>query len=137
MKLKYIPILFAALALMTSCNRTNPFLTEWNTPYGIPPFEQIQDADYIPAIQAGIEAQKTEIDAIVAAEEEPTFDNVIAALDRSGSLLNKVSLVLFNLSESTNTPAIQAIVEEVTPIVTAHENDIYMNAGLFAKVKAV
>ena len=137
MKLKYIPILFAALALMTSCNRTNPFLTEWNTPYGIPPFEQIQDADYIPAIQAGIEAQKAEIDAIVASEEEPTFDNVIAALDRSGSLLNKVSLVLFNLSESTNTPAIQTIVEEVTPIVTAHGNDIYMNAGLFAKVKAV
>ena len=137
MKLKYIPILFAALALMTSCNRTNPFLTEWTTPYGIPPFEQIKDADYIPAIQAGIEAQKAEIDAIVASEEEPTFDNVIAALDRSGSLLNKVSLVLFNLSESTNTPAIQAIVEEVTPIVTAHGNDIYMNAGLFAKVKAV
>ena len=122
---------------MTSCNRTNPFLTEWNTPYGIPPFEQIQDADYIPAIQAGIEAQKAEIDAIVASEEEPTFDNVIAALDRSGSLLNKVCRVLFNLSESNNTPAIQAIVEEVTPIVTAHENDIYMNAGLFAKVKAV
>ena len=137
MKLKYIPILFAALALMTSCNRTNPFLTEWNTPYGIPPFEKIKDADYIPAIQAGIEAQKAEIDAIVASEEEPAFDNVIAALDRSGSLLNKVSLVLFNLSESTNTPAIQAIVEEVTPIVTAHGNDIYMNAGLFAKVKAV
>ena len=137
MKLKYIPILFAALALMTSCNRTNPFLTEWNTPYGIPPFEQIKDADYIPAIQAGIEAQKAEIDAIVASEEEPTFDNVIAALDRSGALLNKVCRVLFNLSESNNTPAIQAIVEEVTPIVTAHENDIYMNAGLFAKVKAV
>ena len=137
MKLKYIPIFFAALALMTSCNRTNPFLTEWTTPYGIPPFEQIKDADYIPAIQAGIEAQKAEIDAIVASEEEPTFDNVIAALDRSGSLLNKVSLVLFNLSESTNTPAIQAIVEEVTPIVTAHGNDIYMNAALFAKVKAV
>ncbi|MBQ6436842.1 MAG: M3 family metallopeptidase [Bacteroidales bacterium] len=122
---------------MTSCTRTNPFFTEWNTPYGIPPFEQIQDADYVPAINAGIEQQLAEIDAIVASTEEPTFDNVIAALDRSGALLDKVSRVLFNLSESTNTPGIQKIVEEVTPIVSAHSDNIYMNAGLFAKVKAV
>ena len=137
MKLKYIFATVALLAAMTSCNRTNPFFTEWNTPYGIPPFEQIQDADYVPAINAGIEHQLAEIDAIVASTEEPTFDNVIAALDRSGALLDKVSSVLFNLSESTNTPGIQKIVEEVTPIVSAHSDNIYMNAGLFAKVKAV
>ena len=137
MKLKYIFATVALLAAMTSCTRTNPFFTEWNTPYGIPPFEQIQDADYVPAINAGIEQQLAEIDAIVASAEEPTFDNVIAALDRSGALLNKVSRVLFNLSESTNTPGIQKIVEEVTPVVSAHSDNIYMNAGLFAKVKAV
>ena len=137
MKLKYIFATVALLAAMTSCTRTNPFFTEWNTPYGIPPFEQIQDADYVPAINAGIEQQLAEIDAIVASTEEPTFDNVIAALDRSGALLDKVSRVLFNLSESTNTPGIQKIVEEVTPIVSAHSDNIYMNAGLFAKVKAV
>ena len=137
MKLKYIAVLFASLALMTSCNRTNPFFTEWNTPYGIPPFEQIADSDYVPAIKAGIAEQLAEIEAIVASEEEPSFENVIGALDRSGALLSKVGHVLFNLSESTNTPAIQKVVEEVTPIVTAHSNDIYMNAGLFAKVKAV
>ena len=137
MKLKYIFATVALLAAMTSCTRTNPFFTEWDTPYGIPPFEQIQDADYVPAINAGIEQQLAEIDAIVASAEEPTFDNVIAALDRSGALLNKVSRVLFNLSESTNTPGIQKIVEEVTPVVSAHSDNIYMNAGLFAKVKAV
>ncbi|MBR4212363.1 MAG: M3 family metallopeptidase [Bacteroidales bacterium] len=122
---------------MTSCTRTNPFFTEWNTPYGIPPFEQITDADYVPAIQAGIDEQLAEIEAIVASDAEPTFENVIGALDRSGALLSKVSRVLFNLSESINTPRIQRVVEEVTPIVTAHENDIFMNAGLFAKVKTL
>ncbi len=137
MKMKHIAFFFVTLALMTSCTRTNPFFTEWNTPYGIPPFEQITDADYVPAIQAGIDEQLAEIEAIVASDAEPTFENVIGALDRSGALLSKVSRVLFNLSESTNTPGIQRVVEEVTPIVTAHENDIFMNAGLFAKVKTL
>ena len=137
MKMKHIAFFFVTLALMTSCTRTNPFFTEWNTPYGIPPFEQITDADYVPAIQAGIDEQLAEIEAIVASDAEPTFENVIGALDRSGALLSKVSRVLFNLSESTNTPGIQQVVEEVTPIVTAHENDIFMNAGLFAKVKTL
>ena len=135
--MKHIAFFFVTLALMTSCTRTNPFFTEWNTPYGIPPFEQITDADYVPAIQAGIDEQLAEIEAIVASDAEPTFENVIGALDRSGALLSKVSRVLFNLSESTNTPGIQQVVEEVTPIVTAHENDIFMNAGLFAKVKTL
>ena len=135
--MKHIAFFFVTLALMTSCTRTNPFFTEWNTPYGIPPFEQIMDADYVPAIQAGIDEQLAEIEAIVASDAEPTFENVIGALDRSGALLSKVSRVLFNLSESTNTPGIQRVVEEVTPIVTAHENDIFMNAGLFAKVKTL
>ena len=135
--MKHIAFFFVTLALMTSCTRTNPFFTEWNTPYGIPPFEQITDADYVPAIQAGIDEQLAEIEAIVASDAEPTFENVIGALDRSGALLSKVSRVLFNLSESTNTPGIQRVVEEVTPIVTAHENDIFMNAGLFAKVKTL
>ena len=135
--MKHIAFFFVTLALMTSCTRTNPFFTEWNTPYGIPPFEQITDADYVPAIQAGIDEQLAEIEAIVASDAEPTFENVIGALDRSGALLSKVSRVLFNLSESINTPRIQRVVEEVTPIVTAHENDIFMNAGLFAKVKTL
>ena len=137
MKLKHIILLFAALFLMTSCSHTNPFFTWWNTPYEIPPFEEIEDSDYVPAIKAGLEQQLAEVDAIVASPAKPTFDNVIAAFDRSGVLLEKVGGVLFNLSESNNTPAIQKIVEEVTPMVAAHNDNIYMNAGLFAKVKAV
>ena len=137
MKPTRILLLFATLAVMSSCTRTNPFLAEWKTPYGIPPFEKITEADYLPALKEGIARQKAEVDAIIASEEAPSFDNVIAALDRSGELLSRTCGVLFNLSESDNTPTLQAIVEEATPLVSAHGDDIYMNAALFAKVKAV
>ena len=72
---------------LASCARTNPFLQEWKTPYGIPPFEKIQYEDYIPAVKAGIEAQRAELDAIIASAEAPTFESVIAPFDRSGGLL--------------------------------------------------
>ena len=79
----------AIILAMTACqnNRTNPFLTEWDTPYGIPPFEQILPSDFIPAIKAGIEQQNAEIDAIVANPDTPTFENTIAPLELSGSIL--------------------------------------------------
>jgi peptidyl-dipeptidase Dcp len=67
-----------ALSLLACTSRQNPFLSEWDTPYGIPPFAEIQTEDYIPAIQAGIKQQNKEIDAIVANPEEPTFDNTFS-----------------------------------------------------------
>ena len=134
---------FFAVALafiaMTACNstRTNPFLMEWDTPFGIPPFEQIREADYIPALQEGIRQHDAEIEAIIAHSEAPSFDNVIAAFDQSGLLLAKVSGVLFNLSETDNTPSLEKIVEEATALVSQHDNDITFNKALFDKVKAV
>ena len=127
----------ATVLTMVACTSTNPFLEEWNTPYGIPPFEKISVKDYMPAIKAGIEQQNAEIEAIVNNTEAPTFDNVIVALDRSGALLSKVSGVLFNLSESDSGPEINAVVEEASPLISEHSDNIYMNAALFAKVKAV
>ena len=127
----------ATVLTMAACTSTNPFLEEWNTPYGIPPFEKISVKDYMPAIKAGIEQQNAEIEAIVNNTEAPTFDNVIVALDRSGALLSKVSGVLFNLSESDSGPEINAVVEEASPLISEHSDNIYMNAALFAKVKAV
>ena len=127
----------ATVLTMAACTSTNPFLEEWNTPYGIPPFEKISVKDYMPAIKAGIEQQNAEIEAIVNNTEAPTFDNVIVALDRSGALLSKVSGVLFNLSESDSGPEINAVVEEASPLISEHSDNIYMNADLFAKVKAV
>ena len=120
-----------------SCARTNPFFQEWETPYGIPPFEKIQYADYIPAVKAGIEAQQAEIAAIVASQEAPAFENVIAAFDRSGGLLAKVTGVLYNVSETENCPELEAIMDEVTPLLTAHSDGIYMDKALYEKVAAV
>ena len=125
------------MALASCAERTNPFLAEWKTPYGIPPFEQIRYADYIPAVKAGIKAQQAEIDAIVASQEAPSFDNVIAAFDRSGGLLAKVTGVLYNVSETENGPEMEAIIEEATPLLSAHEDGIFMNKALYGKVAAV
>ena len=83
----------AALLAMTACTNkqtTNPFLEDWTTPYGIPPFDRIQMSDYLPAIKAGIEQQSAEIEAIITNTETPDFDNVIGALDLSGEILGKV-----------------------------------------------
>ena len=124
---------------MTACGPKagKIFSEDWNTPYGTAPFSRIQEADYKPAILAGIEAQKAEIRAIVENPDAPTFENTIAAYELSGDLLSKASGVFFNLSESDSTPEIQQIEEELTPIITEASNAIYMDEGLFARVKAV
>ena len=125
-----------AIAL-TACTRQNPFLQEWDTPYGIPPFDKITEADYLPAIKEGIAQQEAEIQAIINNPEEPDFENTIAALDASGMTLEKVANVLFNVSESDATESLNAIVEEAMPLVSAHSDNIFMNPDLFARVEKV
>ena len=128
----------AAMALtMSACGPKagQIFSEEWNTPYGTAPFSKIAVADYKPAILAGIEAQKAEIRAIVENPDAPTFENTIAAYELAGDLLSKASGVFFNLSESDSTPEIQQIEEELTPIITEASNAIYMDEGLFARVR--
>ena len=130
---------FAALILaMTACNkRVNPFLTEWDTPYGIPPFEQILPTDYIPAIQAGIEQQNAEIDAIIANPDAPTFENTIVPLELSGRILAKVSGVFYNITETDRTDELSAVEEEAIPLMSEHENNINFNKALYNRVAAV
>ena len=123
--------------MIASCSEQNPFLQEWNTPYGTAPFSKIKTEHYLPAFQEGLREQKAEIEAIIGLADAPTFENTIAAFDRSGALLAKVSGVFFNISESDSTPEIQAIEEEVLPLITEADNAIYQNDALFAKVKAV
>ena len=136
--MKKILLLASAFLMMTACTKhENPFFAEWNTPFGIPPFEKIQTADYIPAIQEGIKAHNAEIQAIIDNPEAPTFDNVIAAYDASGELLAKVSGVLFNLAETDNSDALEKVVEEATTLVANHENEVIFNKPLFEKVEAV
>ena len=138
MKMKRI-LPFAMALAMTACGPKagKIFSEDWNTPYGTAPFSRISVEDYVPAVKAGIEAQKAEIQAIVANPDAPTFENTIAAYERSGELLAKASGVFFNLSESDSTPAIQQIEEELTPILTAADDEIFMDAAFFARVKAV
>ena len=120
-----------------SCTTKNPFLAEWNTPYSIPDFTQIQEKHYIPAIEAGIEQQQNEIEAIIANTDAPTFANVVEAYERSGAILDRVTLVLFNVSESDATESLQKIVEQALPLISVHSDNIFMNPGFFQKVDAL
>ena len=135
--MKKISLFLVTLMTMMSCNNQNPFLTEWNTPYGIPDFTQIQESHYIPAIEAGIAQQQSEIEAIIANTEAPTFANVVEAYERSGAILDRVTLVLFNVSESDATESLQKIVEQALPLISVHSDNIFMNPGLFRKVDAL
>ncbi len=130
-------IALAFIMAIVSCNRNNPFLTEWDTPYGIPDFNSIRESHYIPAIEAGIRQQQGEIDAIIANPDAPTFENVVEAYEKSGAILDRVSLVLFNLAESDATDAMQKIVEEALPMISVHSDNIFMNPYFFKKVDAL
>ena len=135
--MKRILIFLSMIMAAVSCNSGNPFLAEWDTPYGIPDFTKIQEKHYIPAIEYGIQQQQSEIDAIIANTEEPTFANVVEAYERSGAVLDRVSNVLFNVSESDATESLQKIVEQALPLISVHSDNIFMNPGFFAKVEVL
>ncbi len=135
--MKRILIALSIIMAAVSCNRDNPFLTEWQTPYGIPDFTQIKEKHYIPAIEQGIWQQQGEIDAIIANPNAPTFENVVEAYERSGAILDRVSLVLFNLAESDATDSMQKIVEEALPLMSVHSDNIFMNPYFFKKVETL
>ena len=126
--------MIAAACLSACTNRENPFLTDWNTPYGIPPFQEIQVDNYIPAIQAGIEQQKKEIEDIVNNQDAPTFDNTILPLELSGEILRKVSGVLYNVSETDRTPALDSVMELAIPKMTEHSDNLSFNKGLYERI---
>ena len=118
-----------------SCNKINPFLAEWDTPYGIPDFDSVKEKHYIPAVKMGIRQQQGEIDAIIANADAPTFENVVEAYENSGAILARVTGVLFNLSETDSDESLQKIVEKVLPMLSEHSNNIFMNPYFFAKVE--
>ncbi|MBQ6709798.1 MAG: M3 family metallopeptidase [Bacteroidales bacterium] len=135
--MKKILLITSIIMAAVSCNTNNPFLTGWDTPYGIPDFTQIQEKHYIPAIEMGIRQQQGEIDAIIANPDAPTFENVVEAYERSGAILDRVSMVLFNISESDATESLQKIVEEALPLISVHSDNIFMNPYFFKKVEAL
>ena len=138
--MKKIIMAACAATMLVGCTAeksSNPFLSEYDTPFGVPPFEQIKPEHYKPAFEQGMKEQMAEIDAIVNNPEAPTFENTIVALDQSGQLLNKVSYVFFGQTNANTNDSLQALSREMSPLLSKHGDDITMNAGLFARVKAV
>ena len=120
-----------------TAENVNPFMTEYTTKYKIPPFESIKYEHYMPALEEGIAQHNKEIEMIANARQTPTFENTVLALDNSGKLYNKVCAVFVALNESDATPEMQEIAEKFMPLMTAHGDEIYMNDGLFSRIKMV
>ena len=115
----------------------NPFFKQWTTPYGVPPFGEIKEKHYVPAVKEGIKQHEAEIEAIVSNSAEPTFENTILPMDKSGELLDKVTGVFYPLSSANTNDNMQAIAREISPLLTQHRDNIALNPVLFEKIKSV
>jgi peptidyl-dipeptidase Dcp len=115
----------------------NPFFTEYDTPFGIPPYSKIKEKHYIPAFEKGMADNLAEIEAIVNNPEAPNFKNTIEAYDRSGELLSKVSSVFFAMSSAHTNDELQKISQEISPKLTLHSDSISFNKGFYERVKSV
>ena len=116
---------------------TNPLLAPWDAPHGMPPFAQVRPEHFVPALEQAMQEHRAELDAIARAPEAPTFDNTAAAFDRCGRLLARVGGVFHNLCASETSPALQAVQSAMAQPLAAHENAVYMNAALFARIEVL
>jgi peptidyl-dipeptidase Dcp len=113
---------------------SNPLLAPWTAPHGLPPFADARPEHFRPAFEQALAEQRAEIHAIAGAREPPTFDNTVAAFDRSGRLLARLEGYFYNLTSSETSPALQAVERELAPVMAAHANRVYMHAGLFERI---
>ncbi|HUH74611.1 MAG TPA: M3 family metallopeptidase, partial [Chitinophagales bacterium] len=140
--MKQFTILSLSIMMLISCGTNKDstdekgsiFYTEFDTEYGMPPFEKITNEDFRPAFQKGIDQQSNEIDQITNNAEEPTFENTIVALDNSGQILSRVSRVFSGVKGAENNDTLQAIAEEISPILSEHSDNIYLNNKLFERI---
>ncbi|HEY9011182.1 MAG TPA: M3 family metallopeptidase [Devosia sp.] len=116
---------------------TNPFFSSWTTPYEAPPFDQIETKDFRPAYDEALAQHRAEVEAIANATDESTFENTIAALERSGKPLRRVEMVFGQLSSAATDDELQAIEREVAPLVARHWNGIFLDPKLFARIDAL
>jgi peptidyl-dipeptidase Dcp len=129
--------------VFNSCNnqpevdKTNPFFSEFNTPFEVPPFEKIMAKHYLPAFEKGMSDGREDIKAIVKNNQEPTFENTVETLDRSGDLLTRVSSVFFAQTAANTNDSLQKIEVEISPKLAGYRDEINMNPELFKKVKHV
>lgn len=122
---------------LIGCNSKNPFFSEYENEYGIPPFEKIKTEHYLPGFKEGIKQQQAEFDAIADNADAPTFENTIEALELSGVLLDKVSSVFFNLYSAETNDELAAIANEVSPLLSEHSDNLYLNDKIFARIKSL
>ena len=137
----FLPLLFAIMAF-SGCKTVknsdeNPFFTEWDTPYGVPPFDRIAPEHFMPAFERGMSLHAAEIDAIVSNNDAPTFENVILAYDASGRMLARTELVFGMLCAAETDERMQAIEAQTAPLLAAHADRILLDERLFAKIKEV
>ncbi len=142
MKNSLLLISVISIIMITACKnekkiKDNPFFAEFSTPFQVPPFDKIDTTDYLPAFIEGIRQHDEEISAITNNAAEPTFENTILPFDKSGKMLTRVSKVFFNMTEANTSDQIQSIAEKVSPLLSKHNDDISMNAKLFALIKTV
>lgn len=116
---------------------SNPFFTEWQTPFNVPPFDKIKNEHYLPAVKEGIKQINQEIEAIIATQEEPDFENTIVAFDKTGDLLMSVRNVFQNLKSANADAEMQELAKTIVPMFSKSDDEIYMNPQLFKRVKAV
>ncbi len=141
--MKHCIIALCAAALLVGCNskktdmQDNPFLSAYDTPYEIPPFDKISYEHYLPALEAGIAQKQAQIDSIVANPDEATFENTIMPLERSGEILDKVAMVFFALDESNSSPEMVEIAEQFYPRYSQFGDEMTMNDALFQRIKHV
>ena len=121
----------------TEAEPKNPFLTEYTTPFQVPPFDQIKNEHYLPAFEAGMKEQLAEVEAIIGNAETPTFQNTILPFDKSGETLDRVSNVFFNLNECLTNDEMIKIAETVLPLLSKHSDSIMMNPKLFERIDYV
>lgn len=114
--------------------QTNPFFKTWRTPFQIPPFDTIEPKHYMPAFRKAFSEHRQEITAVASSTAKPTFNNTIAAIEKSGALLSKVSDVFYNLAGSHTNPQLQEIERELAPLYAAHTTRFFLNGKLFKRI---
>jgi peptidyl-dipeptidase Dcp len=142
MKNQILLLTVIVISMMTACKnekkmKVNPFVAEYSTPFQVPPFDKIDTTDFLPAFIEGIKQHDAEILAITDNAAEPTFENTILPFDKSGKMLTRVSKVFFNLTEANTNEQLQAIANKVSPLLSKHNDDVSMNAKLFARIKTI
>ncbi|MBN2764069.1 MAG: M3 family metallopeptidase [Bacteroidales bacterium] len=140
---RIVLLLIPGILLLNACKKQNkaesenPFIAGWDTPFGVPPFDRIENEHYLPAFEEGIRQHEAEIDAILSNTEDATFDNTILPFDKSGDLLSKVANVFFNLTEANTSDEMQSLAREIAPMISAHRDNITMNDALFNRISQV